>query len=163
MVRYNPWPKHTTETVAAHSYYTAMFTLMLCEELKVSSLIKATAIKIALLHDTPEMVSNDITYDAKKAIPALDKPLEEFEHSFIKSNFGDKVYEQMFDSYLEDDKVARAIVKAADVLSVIQYCDQEVQLGNKSFEPLLVDAIDRFNNEKSKLERLGLKCQKIII
>lgn len=162
MVRYNPWPKHNTETVAAHSYYTALFTMLLCDELKVSSQVKAAALKIALLHDLPESITNDITHDAKKEMPEVCQCLDEYEKKYFKKHFP-KQYDEMYDESFEDYRIARAIVKAADILSVIQYCDNEVQLGNKAFEPLLEDAHERFKNEKEKLERLGLKCQKIII
>lgn len=164
MVRYNPWPKHTTETVAAHSYYTALFTMMLCEQLKVNRLVKEAAMKIALLHDTPEIVTNDITHDAKKAMPGIDDLLLPFEQEFIKQNFP-YAYDEMFGEYpLEgDNQIARVIVKIADIMSVVQYCDNEVMLGNKHFEPLLVDAERRLRKEIKKLERMGLECQKITI
>lgn len=163
MLRYNTWPRVNNETVAAHSFYVVLFTMMLCDSLEVSDHIKLEALNIAIVHDLPETIMNDVTYDAKKQIEGLSELLEVFEKKYIMVNFPEKYY-AMFESKEPAHEIARLIVKLADVYSVIQYCDNEVQLGNRPFIELFDDSLERAKQIINQIERrFNIKCQKIII
>lgn len=164
MARYNTWPRIQNESVAEHSFYVALFTLMLCEEFGVNHQVKSYAFEIAIVHDVPEAIMNDITYDAKRKIPEINEPLKKFEKSYIKKNFP-KQYDLMFE-FTEDEEIllARELVHLADAYSVAQYCDNEVMLGNKYFKPLYSLTKERVNKILKNIERrFGIACQKIMI
>lgn len=135
IIRYSQQNKIKSETVAEHSFYVSWFVNRLCTKYELSDKIRLMALEAALLHDIPEVITNDITYDVKKMIPevsALLQPYEEeviVEHSFTawKVLFHPETYEEI---------LARKLVKHADVLSVLQYCQNEELLGNRSFTEL---------------------------
>jgi len=159
LTRYNPWPKHNNESVASHSYYVSLFTRMICYELGLSSESTLEAVTIALLHDTPEALTNDITHDAKEQIPGLDELLQIVEQKFVRDHFP-----QFARHFSGTESVLHAIVKVADILSVVQFADSEVQLGNKAFESILIRSIERVWKQVDKLEsEEGIKCQSIMI
>jgi len=162
MVRYNPWPKLNPENVAAHSFYTSLFALVLCEEFGVSPGIKLEALEIALVHDTPESVTNDITHDAKVMMPELDSLLAKFERQFIDDHFPQQ-YSSLFMQCSVGSHIARLIVKLADVLSTVQYCNNEISLGNSGMNEILGQARQRVADVKNELEEAGIRCQKIVI
>lgn len=163
MSRYNTWPRIRNESVAAHSFYVTLFTMMICDELEVSADIRMKAIDIAIVHDLPETIMNDMTYDAKQKIQGLSELLENFEKQYMLENFP-KQSPLVFSESNRDILLARAIAKLADVYSVIQYCDNEVQLGNTPFNSLLDEARDRVSEMVKSIEkRFDIKCQKIII
>lgn len=163
MSRYNTWPRIHNESVAAHSFYVVLFTMMICDRLGVEDRIKLEAMQIATVHDIPETIMNDVTYDAKKQIDGLNELLGEFERKYIMVNFPEQ-YFAVFGSNSVNHEIARLIVKLADVYSVVQYCDNEVQLGNKPFEKLLEDSFERASAIIKKLEgRYNVSCQKITI
>lgn len=159
IIRYNTFPKHKQETVATHSYYVALFTMMLCDELGVGSEIKARAIEIALVHDIPEVVTNDITHDAKDGMPEINAILEKYEKEILWANFP-TIFRYMF---MND--VPNLIVKLADTISVLQFTDYELQMGNRYMleNEWLEKTVIRIQDIKQKIERMGISCQKITI
>ena len=159
LFRYNTRQRIKSESVATHSYFVALFSMMICDELDVPKMVKSKAIQIALVHDTPEIFTNDITYDAKLAMPAVNALLEPYEESFIKSIFPAQ-HAFMYDGHMMDDKIAKQIVKLADILSVVQYLDNEARLGNRTLDKQLAATVQRYNNEKLSLERMGISCPK---
>lgn len=160
IVRYNPWSKVSNESVAEHSYYVVLFTMLLCKDLDVKKEIEDLAIRLAVIHDLPEIITNDITYDAKQALPEVAKLLQQYETKFYKDNFG--VYQEIFRNS-RDVAIASLIVKMADIISAIQYCDNEVRLGNEQFIDILANNVLRLEDIKNTLERNDVSCQKIMI
>lgn len=163
IIRYNPWSKINTETVSSHSFFVALFTKMICDGLEVKPSIKLAALEFALVHDAPESLMNDITYDAKRLMPGINELLEKFEKQYLEKNFPETMKVAFIDEdSSEEDLLVSLIVKLADVYSVIQYCNNEVQLGNRPFEELLNEARLRAVEIHTKIERwFGIKCHKI--
>lgn len=150
IVRYNTHPRVKDENVATHSYYVTLFTKLICDRLKVSSSVKLEALELALVHDISEYVTNDITYDAKQAMPEIRDLLVQYEKQFVKLQFPE-IYDIMFNSD-ERSQLIQTIVKVADIMSVNQYCRNEVMLGNEAFQSFSVDAHVRLQNILNKLE-----------
>lgn len=142
IIRYNTWGKVKNETVAEHSYFVCLYTKKICDYLEVNDFVKLKAIEFAIIHDAAEIFTNDITYDAKQSMPELQHILEAHEKNFIQTNFPEN-YKDLYESSSYDNYLAKMIVKAADIYSVIQYCDNEVSLGNKNFQKLLDQSIQR--------------------
>ena len=155
IVRYNTQQRIKDESVATHSFYTSLFTKMLYDSLGVSKEVKLAAIELALVHDASEIVTNDITYDAKQAMPEVVPILEGYEKRFTNEHFPD-IVSLMFG---DENALIRTIVKAADILSVIQYCGNEVDLGNEGFRKFLNSAYERYYEQLRKLGGMGLHAK----
>lgn len=162
IIRYSQLNKIKKESVAEHSFYVMWFVNRLCTKHKVSDIIRLKALEAALLHDIPEVITNDITYDVKRMIPEISALLEPYEKQVI-SEHSVEACNTLFYPETDEDIVAKAIVKHADVLSVLQYCTNEENLGNKSFRDLRKATEKRVKDSRifleSVLEERGMLCQ----
>lgn len=161
IVRYNTAPKHKNETVAAHSFYTTLFAMMLCDELSVHDYIRRKAIQFALIHDIPEIIINDITHDAKQMMPEIVPILDKYEKAIINDNFP-FIYNSMSDES-QGTVFAKLIVDLADTISVLQFVLHEKMMGNQEVAEWVVPTKNRIEKIKKEIERLGYSCQEIMI
>lgn len=143
LTRYNPRTKITNESVAEHSFYVALFSLMISTELNMTAEQKLNCITKALLHDLPEIDLSDIPHNVKQKFPELRKALEKAEGEWF-CRFMPQ-FKDLFTSAEEDD-----IVEISDVYSVIQYCEYEKELGNTSFDDICENAENRINRILNK-------------
>ena len=144
--RYNSRPTLHKESVAEHSYYVALIALKLLDDSNITNVnIREKVLIKALLHDLPEIELNDITHDVKIKLN-LYSYLEKYENEFFKKNYN-KYTELMKNN---EDNIVNFIVKIADIYSVLQYTDREIQLGNQMTEikSIYNNAIDRLKNMK---------------
>ena len=135
IIRYNDRPKIKNETVAAHSFYVAANVIKICNKFNVEPDVKYAALEMAVTHDIPEIFTGDIGYITKRDNPELAKALEVTELKQLKENMPE--YYIAFKDYVEGLKqndVASVIVKLADVISVLQYSNSEMELGNSSLQ-----------------------------
>lgn len=151
IIRYNNKLKLTHESVAEHSFFVSLITIKICEEYDLPDEIVFKCVLKSLLHDMPEMDINDITHDAKEVLN-LRGVLKKYEDKFYIENFKKYANLMMDDS----DDIVNAIVSYSDALSVRQYIDCELSLGNNTKEILEIDAeIDkRIKKLKTHLEGL---------
>lgn len=150
LVRYNTRQRLSNETVAEHSFFVALMSLMICDELKLSDELKLRIIIKSLLHDMPEIEINDITHDVKERLN-LRALLEKYEMEYYENNFP-KYVELMKD----DDTIETAVMCLADILSVRQYALHELELGNnsESMKKISRDAHDRVMIAQIKLNKI---------
>ena len=135
IIRYSQQNKIKNETVAEHSYYVSWFVNRLCTKYSLSDTIRLMALETALLHDIPEVITNDITYDVKRMIPEVPALLQPYEEEVIKEH-SSRAYKVLFNPETPEEIIAKKVVKHADILSVLQYCQNEEELGNKNFTEL---------------------------
>ena len=135
IIRYSQQNKIKNETVAEHSYYVTWFVNRLCTKYELGDTIRLMALETALLHDIPEVITNDITYDVKRMIPEVPALLQPYEEEVIKEH-SSRAYKVLFNPETTEEIIAKKVVKHADILSVLQYCQNEEMLGNKSFTEL---------------------------
>lgn len=135
IIRYSQQNKIKSETVAEHSYYVSWFVNRLCTKYSLSDKIRLMALEAALLHDIPEVITNDITYDVKRMIPEVPALLQPYEEEAIKEH-STMAHKVLFNPETTEEIVAKKLVKHADILSVLQYCQNEETLGNKNFTEL---------------------------
>lgn len=135
IIRYSQQNKIKNETVAEHSYYVSWFVNRLCTKYSLSDTIRLMALEAALLHDVPEVITNDITYDVKRMIPEVPGLLQPYEEEVIREH-SSRAHKVLFNPETNDEIIAKKIVKHADILSVLQYCQNEEELGNKNFTEL---------------------------
>ena len=159
IVRYSQQNKIKNETVAEHSFYVSWFVNRLCTKYELNDNIRLMALEGALLHDIPEVVTNDITYDVKKMIPEVPALLQPYEENIIKEH-SSRAHRVLFNPETQDEVIAKKVIKHADILSVLQYCQNEETLGNKNFTELRKATEKRVNNSRKELELLISQSKK---
>lgn len=127
VIRYNCRKHLKDESVAEHSFYVALMAMMICDEKKITNakIIKDAIVK-SLLHDLPEMQTNDITHDVKERLN-LRPLLKKYEDEYYIENFP-KYAALMSD---DSDNLVNCIMKLADAMSVKQFCLNEISIGNR--------------------------------
>lgn len=143
--RYEAYPRITYETVAEHSYFVAFYTMLICDKLGLADKISNVAIKIALNHDVPEIILSDIPHDSKEVLNDLGVDMKGIEERIMLSLFPE--YSMLVHSFEQQGDMPilpAIIVKAADALSVIQYCLHELSLGNSNMKPIYESALARY-------------------
>ena len=150
MVRYNNRAKIKNENVAAHSFIAATNVFKICHKFNIPQDVKLSALEMIVVHDIGELATNDIPYNFKKANPELKKMLEVAELQYMKEEMPEfyQSYARLLEMEEEETLVA-IIVKLADTISVLQYSNNELDLGNKT--PKMIDI-----NEDSKTRVLKL-------
>lgn len=125
--RYSMSPVINYESVASHSYFVALAVLLLSETYNFDV---AKAIKIAIVHDVPEIEISDVNHLVKKKYPKLAVTIKEVEDEVIK-----KMPKIVEEHYLEYSKstVEAMIVHLADAMQCSQYAKSEMALGNKGY------------------------------
>ena len=83
----------------------------------------------------------------------LDNPMEE---ETVKSL--EKLKQLITET--QDEVIAKKVIKHADILSVLQYCQNEETLGNKNFTELRKATEKRVNNSRKELELLISQSKK---
>lgn len=151
IIRYSQQNKIKHESVAEHSYFVMWFINRLCTKYNLNDNIRLLALEAGLLHDVPEVITNDITYDVKQMIPEVSTLLQPYEEDVIKEH-SYNAWKVLFNPETEDEILAKTIVKHADILSVYQYCYNEEMLGNKNFTELRKATNERLVKSKENLE-----------
>ncbi len=128
------------ENIAEHSLEVAIIAHLLCEikNKRLGGNVDACkAIKIALYHDFPEIITGDLPTPVKYYSPVISEAYKDVEKAATeKLLLG--IPEDLRDGYTEifdddSDPDIRIIVKAADKLSALIKCIEERQTGNSDF------------------------------
>lgn len=151
IVRYSQQNKIKNESVAEHSYFVMWFINRLCTKYELCDKIRLLAMEAGLLHDVPEVITNDITYDVKQMIPEVSDLLQPYEEEVVKEH-SYTAWKVLFNPETGEEVLAKALVKHADILSVYQYCYNEEMLGNKNFTELRKATSERLTKSRADLE-----------
>lgn len=152
LVRYSQMSRVDNESVATHSYYVALFSLMICEKLELDDYSKCKAMKMALVHDLPEMYTSDIPSIVKQSSDKLVELLDQLEEEIVSMHFSE--YKDEFNTLDDKSNLLTIIVKLADILSVAQYSYHESRLGNATMSEVLQDANNRYSSKLKDLKNL---------
>lgn len=128
--RYNDRIQILSEDVAQHSYFVSLIVLQLAQDYKFDT---GRALSMAIIHDLPELYCSDVSHRVKSEFPQVGRAIKEAEaqiwHRHFPYEWGSLARE------LEDGKTIEAlIVLLADAVSVLQYSDCEISLGNSTPE-----------------------------
>lgn len=153
--RYNTFPRLKEESVAEHSFQVIACIKQICDEYEIPDYIRLEAYDAAIMHDIPESITNDITYDAKQMFSKTFK--EELKSIEFKISYElDK--ESALNLYSNQEnykqKLVKALVEYADVQSVVMYAKREVEMGNKFFEDIVVGSSRRWQDASYNLEKV---------
>jgi 5'-deoxynucleotidase YfbR-like HD superfamily hydrolase len=145
--RYPMVPRAHKESVASHSYFVAMYVLLL-DDVYTFSLDRA--LRAAIVHDVLEAELGDISFSTKKQFPDLAKAIHSAEVQCLKLQPG-KIKRAY--NTLKHNTVERDIVKLADLLQVRQYATVEMSMGNKGYiEEVYFGSNQRIKELEEKLK-----------
>lgn len=137
--RYNTHFKIHDESVAEHSYYVSLFSMIIADTFDVNDKTKLLVVKKAMLHDLPEIVTSDIPHPTKERFPRIKEILEDAEDEILEEYLNNPK-EFFVKTNKSFEVIADIIVKLADKISVIQFCLVEQKLGNTTVDHIIVDA-----------------------
>lgn len=133
IIRYNNRAKIRKENVSEHTFYVATNVIKICSIFCIDEYTKLKALEMAITHDIPEIFLGDVPYLTKRDNPEVEEALEKAEKQQLLEHMP-----EFYESYiayvdgLKNLELAPIIVKLADVISVLQYSNNEIELGNRS-------------------------------
>lgn len=152
IIRFNTRPRTQTETVAAHSFYVALYALILAiivEERGKKIDHKKTLVR-ALLHDLEECIAGDVMTkmkqdpDLKDAYDKVSKLAAYTALSGLPENIRMYLFSE-WSNHKEGDE--GWLVNVADDLSGVIYCKEQINLGNKYFIQIGEDYLTRIKKK----------------
>lgn len=156
LMRYNGRYKIKNENIAEHSFYVGYNVLNICHKYNIPDEIKLKALEFAVIHDIPELYTNDICYITKRDNPKLAAILDEVERDFVENEMPE-IRDAFFELQNSKNSIEHIILKLADGLSVLQFASREISLGNQSEEMLEIQ-----NESKQRVEQLENTLKNII-
>lgn len=150
--RYNNRDRITQENIAEHSFYVGFAIMKLSEMFIIDDTTKLRALQMSILHDIPEIYTSDVPYPIKQKSPVLKAELEKLELEFMKESYPQ--FFNIFNDFTNDDSDEVLLVKVADAISVLQYAQKEINLGNKTEDMMEIFTLTniRINDGIKKLE-----------
>lgn len=129
MKRYNNRIKIKDENIAEHSFFVAYNIIKIGYDYKLPSDVVNEAVSMAIVHDYPEVFTSDIPHDCKQSHPELRSILVKVEREFLEDQMP-----ELLDRYdkLNDNSLAALLVELGDAISVLQYSNREISLGNNT-------------------------------
>jgi len=148
LVRYNNMSKIRDETVLEHTAMVALIVLDLAERYDFDV---DKAVKLALVHDLPEIELSDIPYNVKVRFPKVNDSLKDAELD-VCSDFPLNISSLLTDLTGESTAETK-IVKFADIISCEIYSASEVELGNSGkIKEVLNESRERILKFQQELE-----------
>lgn len=128
IIRYNTVPKISNESVAEHTFFVSAIVLQLH---KYYSFNLEKALVMSIVHDYCETHISDVPRNVKNKYARLREVLAEVESGVWKDIYPE--YAPFVEELEERKTVESKIVNIADLLSVAQYSNAEVKLGNEGY------------------------------
>lgn len=150
------------ETLNEHSLETAFIAhaLAVIENKRLGGKVNAErAALLAMFHDAPEIITGDLPTPVKYYNPEIKSAYDELEDAAVKrlvALLPDDMREEFDGIFNCNDEHLKKIVKAADKISALIKCRDEIALGNREFS-----AADTSTLEAVK--KLGLESADIFI
>lgn len=129
MIRYNNAVHIHNENVAEHSFYVAMYAMCICDFLHTGDKFRSVVIEKALIHDVHEIEISDIPHNVKHSMEGLSEQCIKFEEWYNATHFT-TLQRDLNEFSNTQQAVINIVVELADILSVRQYSQQEVEFGN---------------------------------
>ena len=129
-----------TENLSEHSLEVAFIAhaLAVIENRRFGGDVNAErAALLAMFHDTPEIITGDLPTPIKYYNSDIKNAYKEIEHNAVGklvSMIPEDLRPDFKSIYNDDDEKLLAIVKAADKISALIKCVDEIATGNKEFE-----------------------------
>lgn len=168
--RFSSIPVTVPENVAEHSYWVTLYSMLihmkLYEEKPVDAPLMCAILSEATVHDIGECVTGDFVRTFKYSDPKLKEAIDEGEAKEVDKNLEKPLVDAIHQSsqLAEKNRIdyVKAVVKAADFLSLFQFMRREWVRGNreiKEFYEIMIKDLHGMakKQEKSKIpEALNL-------
>lgn len=128
MKRYNNRIKIKDENIAEHSFFVAYNIIKIGYDYKLPSDVVNEAVSMAIVHDYPEVFTSDIPHDCKQSHPELRSILVKVEREFLEEQMPELL--DRYDKLNDKSSLATLLVELGDAISVLQYSNREILLGN---------------------------------
>lgn len=137
--RYTTIPVSFKENVAEHSYWVSIYALLIHKEASGVDFYVGPILAYAVTHDLVECVTGDLvrtfkysTARLKEAVDDAEEKVVEGLHPMVQDIMS---YPWSIAQAPVDKAYVKAVVKAADFVSLHQYMIREVNRGNREIEP----------------------------
>jgi len=151
ITRFNTRPKIVNESVAEHSYFVVLCSMLISEFADKNNI--ASNMKMSVLHDVEESMSGDIPAHVKEDNVKLYNEIQKVNRDMMKTILSvlpsDMSHE--YSDLWNKCKKTKNITNFADCLSGVLYCVREEKLGNHYLSPAkkrYIQKINEFNTEK---------------
>lgn len=145
ITRYSNVPRVRDESVAEHSFFVAALVM---EYSNKYAFDVGRALQIAIAHDIPESIVDDVSHEMKDRFPAVKFALKTAESQAIQ-DFS-RPFVEAFEEYATQS-VEALVVHLADAMQCYQYAKNEMALGNNGY---MVTVYTHSLERVEKLEKL---------
>lgn len=149
--RYNNMPRIKSESLAEHQYYCGLILIKLKDYItNIDYSQFCVLLQYLLVHDVGELYTGDIPHNVKQDYPELRTMIEKIEDDYIKHHG----FEFLVD-YVESNEDLKTLFKLCDTIQVVQYCQNEMKLGNKTDIMFKIKnhALDLINSQVKLLKK----------
>lgn len=146
--RYNNSFKIKEESVAEHCFFVALILFHLKDRFEFDL---DKALKMAIIHDLPEIYITDIPHNVKKKFPYLGKIIKQVEVDTMLNDIFDGKYLKLFQEFEDGISIESRIVQLADAYSVLLYAENEVKLGNDGMKIIREDTKERISQTEESI------------
>ncbi len=165
IIRFSARNRIKDESVSEHCFHVALIGMILSDlERKFGNKVDIEKVlRSALLHDMEECITGDILSDFKHADKKLSKEIEKMSKKFVSLLLKDLprdlgiFYQKIWENSTNLRSLEGKIVKAADRIEALLYCLEEIEMGNKSFKPVVRKVIKELKSLKLKSVNFVLK------
>lgn len=144
IIRYSNVIRIKDESVAEHSFYTALICMKLAD---YYSFNVAPTVTMALVHDIIEVDVDDITHKTKKMFPKVARAIKDSERFLVDELvYSSPVIGNALNNYMYEEDlfvVEKTIVQLADIIQCSQYANHEIKLGNENMREVYDESIRR--------------------
>lgn len=158
VIRYSSIPVAHHESVAQHSYWVTIYTLLIHKTIGGEDRLTKDLLIAALIHDSAESRSGDYVRTHKYSSESLKKELDKSEELIVES-FPQEIrdlFKKPFDVTYDDGLYIKDVVKAADFVSLFHYMRKEAAMHNMEIVPfyyrMIVDLSDMCDKMRAKFE-----------
>lgn len=157
VVRFSSIPVAVSETTAEHSFWVALYAVMIHLELGGKPEDIGAVVLGAVVHDLPECVTGDVVRTLKYSTPELKREVDRAEEFLSEKLLGPKIRGLLAVAELlrtkkakkADPDYVKTVVKAADFMSLFQYMRREAMRGNLEIVPYF----NRMRRDLHKMSR----------
>lgn len=131
VTRYSSIPFSFPEATSTHSFWVAFYSALICAHLKEKSPPLADVLLYAITHDAAEAVTGDVVRLLKYSTPELKREVDRSEKILVNQMFPQVLRSLM----ISPTKAVKAVVKAADFMSLFHYMRREAARMNLEIIP----------------------------
>lgn len=145
--RWNFHPSLTTENVAEHSYYVAMYAWLFASMDGHQYSVLGHIVMHALFHDVEESMTGDLPMLVKRMVMDQWRVVEWYGidqlTETLPAHIKNAVYFNKYNKGGLDHELVNKYVKAGDIFDVLIYCRVEAKLGNTNYRQIERESVTR--------------------